>query len=100
MMEQLDLSLVIIEVVLCIGLIVAKIAVEKPNKYLLYMVLSALILLIEIVTTDYGELLDNLIIIQYYNPALYMAVAMFILFMYLIFITIMVHGYRMYKKSK
>lgn len=100
MMEQLDLSLVIIEAVLCIGLIVARFAIGKPGKYLLYMVLSALILLIEIVTTDYGELLDNLIIIQHYNSALYMAVAMFILFMYLIFITIMVHGYRMYKKSK
>lgn len=100
MMEQLDLSLVVIEAVLCIGLIVARFAIEKPGKYLLYMVLSALILLIEIVTTDYGELLDNLIIIQHYNSVLYMAVATFILFMYLIFITIMVHGYRMYKKNK
>lgn len=100
MMEQLDLSLVVIEAVLCIGLIVARFAIGKPGKYLLYMVLSALILLIEIVTTDYGELLDNLIIIQHYNSALYMAVATFILFMYLIFITIMVHGYKMYKKNK
>lgn len=98
-MTQLDFSSLIIQFILFIGLIVVKFTVKKPNRYLIYMILSAIILFIEITSTDYKELLDTLIIIQQYNVVLSTAVSMLIVFFYLIFITLIVYSYRMYKKK-
>lgn len=98
-MTQLDFSSLIIQFILFIGLIVVRFTVKKPNRYLIYMILSAIILFIEITSTDYKELLDTLIIIQQYNVVLSTAVSMLIVFFYLIFITLIVYSYRMYKKK-
>lgn len=98
-MTQLDFSSLIIQFILFIGLIVVRFTVKKPNRYLIYMILSAIILFIEITSTDYKELLDTLIIIQQYNVVLSTAVSMFIVFFYLIFITLIVYSYRMYKNK-
>lgn len=98
-MTQLDFSSLIIQFILFIGLIVVRFTVKKPNRYLIYMILSAIILFIEITSTDYKELLDTLIIIQQYNVVLSTAVSMLIVFFYLIFITLIVYSYRMYKKN-
>lgn len=98
-MTQLDFSSLIIQFILFIGLIVVRFTVKKPNRYLIYMILSTIILFIEITSTDYKELLDTLIIIQQYNVVLSTAVSMLIVFFYLIFITLIVYSYRMYKKK-
>lgn len=98
-MTQLDFSSLIIQFILFIGLIVVRFTVKKPNRYLIYMILSAIILFIEITSTDYKELLDTLIIIQQYNVVLSTAVSMFIVFFYLIFVTLIVYSYRMYKNK-
>lgn len=98
-MTQLDFSSLIIQFILFIGLIVVRFTVKKPNRYLIYMILSTIILFIEITSTDYKELFDTLIIIQQYNVVLSTAVSMLIVFFYLIFITLIVYSYRMYKKK-